>query len=97
MELSKINTIKWIWASWLAIVVPLVGLMAIAVANGNENISTAGDIAWFLMILCLISIVILISATLRLKRWGKLLPVIGLVIVFVITGLSYFTYNFSKY
>ena len=59
--------------------------------------SIDGPFAGFVSLMAIVVFVISIVALLKIKRWAKVVPIIGLFVALIIFGLAFFAYAFSDY
>lgn len=85
----------WLSVSWIALVIPLIGVVVTAILNGNNQLSAASTFAFMTLIVSVACCVILFVATWMLKGRAKMLPLAGIPVLLVVAVLAYLTYRIS--
>lgn len=93
---SQIKNI-WLVTTSVATLVPIAGLFIVAAVNTETHFRLAGIIAGYVMYISLACSVVLAVAIYKLSGKSRVLPIIGLLIALLITGMAYFTHWFNVY
>lgn len=89
---------------WLNATIGVVLILAfgyLLIQNAHQDITNnrtqVGELALALAIATLPAIGVCIFSIIKLKRWWKVVPAIGVLLLILIAALSYFIYWFSQY
>ena len=89
----------WVYISAISIVGLVIAEVVSDKLIGSGSVSSYsyGTFAGFVSLMAIVVFVISIVALFKIKRWAKVVPIIGLFVALIIFALAFFAYAFSGY